>query len=62
MKTFIAAMLWRNLTRLLLTFLAVALVTWLLVWSTHRPDDGFYEDCAVKDAKGNWLFPVPCPK
>jgi hypothetical protein len=59
-RTVIAAMLWRNTVRLLMTFLAVALVTWLLVWYTQRPDGGIIVDCAVKDADGNWQFPVPC--
>lgn len=60
MRTFIATTLWRNAVRLLLAFLAVALVTWLLVWSTHRSDGGIFTDSAVKDADGNWQFPVPC--
>ena len=61
MRTVIIAMLWRNLVRLLLTFVAVALVTWLLVWySARHPVDSLIEDCAVKDSEGNWQFPVPC--
>jgi hypothetical protein len=56
------AILWRNAVRLLMTFLAVALVTWLLVWYTQRPHGGMVIDCAVKTADGNWQFPVPCPE
>ena len=39
MRTF-AAIVWRNLIRLLLTCLAVALVTWLLAWyaNDHHPN------------------------
>ena len=58
-RTFIAATLWRNTVRLLMTFLVVTLVTWLLV-CTQRPHGGMIVDCAVKDADGNWQFPVPC--
>jgi hypothetical protein len=55
----VAIILSRNLVRLALTFLAVALVTWLLLWSTRPPQSSFIEDCAMKDAKGSWQF-VSC--
>jgi ABC-type bacteriocin/lantibiotic exporter with double-glycine peptidase domain len=61
MRALIRAILWRNAVRLLLVFLAVALVTWLLVWYTQPPRGNLIEDCARKDADGNWQFPVPCP-
>jgi hypothetical protein len=54
----IVAILRRNLVRLLLTFLAVALVTYLMVWQVndHR---GEIRDCVVKDTDGQWQQ-VPC--
>jgi len=52
-------MLWRNLIRLLLTFLAVALVTWLLVWHNQRRDGDLIYDCGVKGADGEFHL-GPC--
>lgn len=50
MTSWFAAILWRNLVRLLLAFLAVAFVTWLLVWhEAQYPRDSLI-DCAVPDA------------
>lgn len=60
MRASIATTLRRNLIRLLLTFLAVAFVTCLLVWHTQRPDRVLYADCVLKDADGNWQL-APCP-
>jgi hypothetical protein len=55
----IATILRRNLVRLVLTLLAVALVTSLLVWNTNRPSGHLIIDCATKGADGNWS-PVSC--
>ena len=49
----------RNLIRLLLAFLAVALVTaLLLVWHAHRSNTRDI-DCMVKKADGTYQF-FPC--
>jgi hypothetical protein len=57
MRNPIAAILWRNITRALLTFLAVALVTWLLAWYADRYRPG--NVCGVKALDGSWQRP-PC--
>jgi hypothetical protein len=60
-RTAIATRLWRNVIRLLLSFLALAFVTWLLVSSNPRLHRSLNFDCAQKGADGNWDFPVPWP-
>jgi hypothetical protein len=60
-RTAIATRLWRNVIRLLLSFLALAFATWLLISSNQRPHGSSIFDCARKGADGNWDFPIPCP-
>jgi hypothetical protein len=47
-----AAIIGRNLIRLVLVFVAVALVTYLMVWETSRRPQ--LRDCAVMGIDGRW--------
>ena len=61
MNGWFISILRRNLIRLLLVFIAVALVTYLMLWQVNRPDGYYLEvDCAKTGHNGEWIFPVPC--